>query len=133
MQACYTDNATFSDAVFSNLNAIQVRAMWKMFCLKSESLKIDFCNIMANEKSGSAQWTATYIFSTTGNNVVNNITANFEFENGKIIKHIDTFSFYKWSKQALGLTGFLLGWPSFVKNKVKKEGMKALQDFMRGE
>jgi ketosteroid isomerase-like protein len=29
MQAAYTDTATFSDPVFENLNAAEVRAMWK--------------------------------------------------------------------------------------------------------
>lgn len=60
MQACYADNATFSDAVFLNLNAAQVRAMWEMLCKKGKDLKIEFKNIQADSHSGTADWVATY-------------------------------------------------------------------------
>lgn len=130
MQECYADNAKFSDPVFPNLKAEQVRAMWEMFCVKSKDLIIEFRNITANETQGKAEWTAVYIFSSTGKEVVNNICANFIFENGKIIKHTDTFNFYKWAKQALGLSGLFLGWMPFVKNKVQKAGMTALNEYI---
>ncbi len=130
MQECYADVATFTDPVFNNLDSKQVKAMWEMFCVKSKDLKIEFCNITADKTKGNAQWTATYPFSKTGRTVVNNITANFIFENGKIVKHADSFNFYNWCKQALGTTGVLLGWTSFLKNKVRKTAMKSLNDYM---
>ena len=131
MQDCYSDSAHFSDPVFLNLNAKQVRAMWEMFCVNGEDLKVEFKNISANEKTGSAEWIAYYIFSVTGSNVVNRIKSNFVFEQGKIVKHIDHFNFYDWAKQALGASGLLLGWTPFVKNKVRKVAMKNLDDFMK--
>lgn len=133
MQNCYADKATFSDAVFQNLNASQVRAMWKMLILKGKDLELDFKNVSANEKQGSAEWIANYTFSKTGRKVENHIKAIFEFENGKIVKHIDSFDFYKWAKQALGLSGILLGWTSFLQNKVRQTAMKSLDDFMKSE
>ncbi|MEP6512786.1 MAG: nuclear transport factor 2 family protein [Parafilimonas sp.] len=133
MQQCYAGSAIFNDPVFRNLNATQVKAMWEMFCVKSKDLKIEFGNITANETNGSAEWTATYIFSPTGKKVVNKITANFIFENQKIVKHTDTFNFYKWAKQALGLSGVLLGWTPLAKNKVQKAGMKTLNDYIIGK
>ncbi len=133
MQQCYAGSAIFNDPVFRNLNATQVKAMWEMFCVKSKDLKIEFGNITANETNGSAEWTASYIFSPTGKKVVNKITANFIFENQKIVKHTDTFNFYKWAKQALGLSGVLLGWTPLAKNKVQKMGMKTLNDYIIGK
>lgn len=130
MQDCYADNATFSDAVFQNLNSAQVRAMWEMLITRGKDLELRFQNISADEKSGSCEWIANYTFSQTGKKVENHIKANFEFENGKIIKHLDTFDFYKWSSQALGITGTLLGWTSFLKNKVQQKAMKSLSEFM---
>jgi hypothetical protein len=53
--------------------------------------------------------------------VINKIKANFVFENGKIKEHKDSFDFYKWAKQALGFKGLLLGWTSFLHNKVKQQ------------
>ena len=133
MQKCYADDATFSDEAFQNLNATQVRAMWKMLCLRGKDLELTFQNVTADEKSGSAEWIAKYTFSQTGRKVVNHIKANFEFENGKIVKHIDDFDFYRWSSQALGMSGKLLGWTSFLQNKVRQKAMKSLEDFMKAK
>jgi ketosteroid isomerase-like protein len=130
MQDCYADDATFSDEAFQNLNSAQVKAMWEMLIKRGKDLEIRFQNVSADEKNGSAEWIANYTFSQTGNKVENHIKANFEFENGKIVKHIDSFDFYRWSSQALGLTGKLLGWTSFLQKKVSEKAMKNLAEFM---
>lgn len=130
MQACYADDATFSDDVFKNLNSSQVKAMWQMLISKSKDMRIEFGQISANEKTGKAHWDAYYTFSSTGKKVINKIDANFEFENGKIVKHTDDFNFYTWAKQALGTTGLLLGWTGFLKNKIQTTAMANLEKFM---
>ena len=104
--------------------------MWEMFCVKSKDLQIQYDNVSADENMGNAHWTATYTFSATGKRVVNKIQANFTFQNGKIIKHTDIFNFYGWTKQALGLSGLLLGWTPLVKQKVRKMALKSLTDYM---
>jgi len=130
MQQCYADNAVFNDAVFKNLNAPQVRAMWEMLCVKGKDLKLEFKNVSVNNARGSAEWTAHYTFSATGKKVVNRIKASFVFENGKITFHTDDFDFYSWAQQAFGITGLLLGWTGYFKNKVQKQAMKNLHAFM---
>jgi ketosteroid isomerase-like protein len=132
MQGCYAENASFSDPVFTNLDSAQVRAMWEMFCVKSGDLDIIFRNINANETNGSAEWIATYTFSRTGNKVVNHIRADFGFENGKIVQHNDSFGFYRWARQALGLPGLLLGWTPFIQNKVRETARQSLERYMKG-
>lgn len=131
MQECYSEKAIFSDDVFIRLNSQQVKAMWEMFCKKGQNLSIHFSNIKADEKTGMAEWTAHYTFSATGKKVVNYIRANFIFENNKIVAHTDSFSFYKWAKQALGITGLLFSWTPFLQNKVRKQAMKNLTRFMK--
>ena len=130
MQDCYANNATFSDPVFENLNAAEVRAMWQMLITRATDLAFEFKNVEADETSGSAEWTAVYTFSATGKKVINKIKANFVFENGKIKEHKDSFDFYKWAKQALGFKGLLLGWTSFLHNKVKQQARNNLIKFM---
>jgi ketosteroid isomerase-like protein len=130
MQDCYSDRASFSDPVFKDLNAVQVKAMWEMFCVKSRDLTVVFKNIEAGEESGSAAWTASYTFSATGKKVTNHIAAHFVFENGKIAAHTDHFNFYKWASQALGAKGILLGWTKWVQKKVQTNGLKALNTFI---
>ena len=131
MQECYADNATFNDAVFKNLNTAQVKAMWQMLISTAKDFHIDFSDVSANDNTGKAHWDAYYTFSRTGNKVVNRIDAIFEIENGKIVKHTDNFSFYKWAKQALGTTGLLLGWTDVIKNKIQETGMQNLDKFMK--
>jgi hypothetical protein len=133
MQDCYADNATFSDEAFQNLNSAQIKAMWEMLIKRGKDLEIRFQNVSADEKKGSCEWIANYTFSQTGNKVENRIKANFEFENGKFVKHIDSFDFYRWSSQALGLTGKLLGWTSFLQNKVSEKAMINLAEFMENK
>jgi ketosteroid isomerase-like protein len=130
MQACYADNATFSDPVFVNLNSKQVKAMWEMLCKSGKDLRLEFKNVTATDSSGAAEWVAYYTFSATGKKVINKIAASFVIENGKFVKHTDVFNLYKWSSQAIGVPGKLLGWTNFFKNKIRQKAMGNLADFM---
>jgi len=130
MQACYADNARFSDPVFQNLGAAQVRGMWEMLVTRGKDLVLAFSNVQADGKQGSADWVATYTFSATKRKVVNRIHADFVFENGKIVLHRDHFSFYKWARQALGFPGLLFGWSGFILESVRQKAMGNLASFM---
>ncbi|MBC8047683.1 MAG: nuclear transport factor 2 family protein [Fimbriimonadaceae bacterium] len=130
MQQFYADEIEFNDEVFVGLKGKQAKAMWHMLVERSGDLSIIFSDIKANEASGSANWIAIYTFSRTGRKVINKIHANFIFNAGKIIKHTDHFNFWKWSSMALGLSGKLLGWTPFLKNKIRKVTSKMLQQFI---
>ncbi len=130
MQECYDDSATFTDPVFPMLDATHVRAMWEMFCKTGRDLHIEFEGIRADDHAGNATWTARYTFSATGKKVTNRITAVFQFENGKIVRHIDQFSFHKWARQALGFTGLLLGGLAFMRSTVRTKARRNLDKFM---
>ena len=130
MQECYDDGILFNDNAFPNLKGNQAKAMWHMLSLSAKDMQLTFDNVKANDTTGSADWKAVYTFSLTGNKVTNIIHADFELRNGKIIKHTDTFDFYKWASQAFGLRGRLLGWTSFFKNKVQGVTRQRLQAFI---
>jgi ketosteroid isomerase-like protein len=130
MQACYADNVEFSDNAFPGLKGKQAWAMWHMLTIAGGDMVLTFSNVQANETTGSADWVATYTFSLTGNKVINRIHADFEFKDGKIICHTDTFDFWKWASQAFGLKGRLLGWTSFFKNKIQTVTRGRLQSFI---
>lgn len=131
MQDCYAANAVFSDEVFQNLNASQVKAMWEMLIKAGKDLELEFKNVQATGTTGSAEWIATYTFSATNRKVTNRIKAAFTFENGKIVQHTDRFNFYAWAKQALGTPGLLLGWTGSLKQKVQQKAMQNLEAFMQ--
>jgi ketosteroid isomerase-like protein len=130
MQSLYADDAIFNDPAFTNLSAAQVKAMWEMLITRGKDLQLIFNNVEANDTTGSANWIAHYTFSVTGNKVVNNIQAQFVFENGKIKRHTDNFNFYRWSSQALGWKGKLFGGFSFFRKKVQQTAMANLHKFM---
>ncbi len=130
MVGCYHPDIRFSDPVFPNLSASEVSAMWRMLCSQAKNFELTFTDIQANEQTGKAHWEARYDFSATGRRVHNKIDAQFEFQDGKIIKHTDTFDFWKWSSQALGPAGLLLGWTPMLRKKVQKQAGERLARFI---
>jgi ketosteroid isomerase-like protein len=128
MAACYTPDAHFRDPVFE-LHGDAIGAMWRMLCERGKDLRLEFSNVQASGDSGSADWQAWYSFSKTGRKVHNIIEAGFRFRDGLICEHVDNFSFWRWSRQALGPAGLLLGWTPLIRNKVRAEAAKGLAAF----
>jgi ketosteroid isomerase-like protein len=129
MAACYDPQAEFSDEVFTDLKGPQVTGMWRMLCERGKDLKIEFGDVAADERTGRAHWEAWYTFSATGRKVHNVIQARFEFRDGKIVRHRDSFDFRAWMAQALGPVGRLLGWTGFLKDRVRKQAAENLAAF----
>jgi hypothetical protein len=128
MAACYHASATFRDPVFT-LEGERIGKMWKMLCSRGEDLRVEFSNVSADADRGSADWQAWYTFKSSGRPVHNIIRANFRFVDGLIIEHIDDFDFWRWSRQALGAAGLLLGWSPFIRAKVRSEAARALDRY----
>ncbi len=129
MIECYSENIVFEDPAFGILNGEKANNMWRMLCQNSKDLKIDYRGVSISGNQGRAIWEAHYTFSQSGRKVHNIIHSKFEFENGKISKHTDTFDLRIWAKQALGFKGFLLGGTSFFKKKLNAQTNKLLIKF----
>ena len=129
MAACYGPAVRFSDPVFPNLEGERAKDMWRMLCLRAEDLRVEFSNVSADDAHGSAHWEAHYSFSRTKRKVHNIIDAHFHFHNGLISEHIDSFGFWRWSRQALGLPGVLLGWTPLIQGAVRKQAAAGLDAF----
>lgn len=132
MAACYADDVQFSDPVFTHLQGGEAGDMWRMLTSRAQNFSLEFSNVEADDQRGSAHWVATYLFSGTGRTVVNRIQANFVFRDGKIVEHRDRFDLWKWSAQALGLKGALLGWTPLVQGAIRKQAAKGLAAFRAG-
>jgi ketosteroid isomerase-like protein len=128
MAECYHPDAYFKDEAFE-LKGKEIGAMWHMLCVRGKDMTMEF-SVAESDGNVSAHWEPKYSFSQTGRLVHNIIDAEFEFKEGKIIKHIDRFNFWSWSRQALGAPGLLLGWSSLLRSKVKKMAMGNLNKFM---
>jgi ketosteroid isomerase-like protein len=132
MARCYTDDVVFSDPAFGELKGEAARDMWRMLAQRAEGFSLTFSNVVADDRVGQAQWTATYRFSRTGRIVVNRIEARFGFRDGLIAEHRDSFDLWRWARQALGFKGALLGWTPFVQRAVRTQARTTLDAF-RGQ
>ncbi len=129
--ACYAPDVEFSDPVFPRLKGKRAMAMWAMLGeRKADPNDRWFENVKADDARGSAHWEAKYKFPLNGRPVHNKIDAQFEFRDGKIVKHTDTFDFWKWSQMALGLPGMLFGWSSFFRSALQKKLRQRLDEFI---
>jgi hypothetical protein len=126
MASCYAANARFEDPAFGELRGAEIGAMWAMLCEKAKDFRLEYADMDANDAQGHARWEAHYTFSATGRSVHNRISARFRFEDGLIVDHQDRFDLWRWSAQALGPVGLLLGWSPLVKGKVRKQALAGL-------
>ncbi|MFL5807983.1 MAG: nuclear transport factor 2 family protein [Flavisolibacter sp.] len=129
MAGCYHGEIEFTDPAFGTLRGADVKMMWRMLTSRNADIRITHDNVHANGNSGSADWQAEYTFTPTGRKVINKISSQFLFQDGKIIKQKDSFDIWKWSRQAFGWKGILLGWTSFMKKKIQTQANRSLSSF----
>lgn len=134
MQACYASDAQFDDEAFSLQGAPQIGGMWRMLCSATrdnETARASWKLEVSDITPRSAHWEARYLFGANRRPVHNRIDASFEFDaQGLITRHRDRFDFWAWSRQALGATGWLLGWSPMLRNKVRSMAADNLRRFL---
>jgi ketosteroid isomerase-like protein len=129
MAACYGPDAAFEDEAF-NLRGKQIAAMWHMLCAGAQDFSLEFSDIECDDYGGVAHWEPRYRFSATNRPVHNIIDSTFRFRDGLISEQRDSFNFWRWSRQALGFPGLLLGWSSGLRSKVQAQAMQNLEKFI---
>lgn len=131
MGKLYHRDIVFEDPAFGELSGPKPAKMWEMLLSrKGATPKITCKNVDADDKKGSAEWTAEYNYGPKKRKVVNHIQARFTFEDGKIVEHRDSFDLWKWSSQALGPAGVIMGWSPFMKKKIQKLANKQLENYI---
>jgi len=136
MAACYARDAQFDDEVFSLRGEREVTGMWRMLCEAvreqgRDVWQLQWQDVQAEGATGRAHWDAHYRFSATGRLVHNTIDAEFQFDKqGRIVRHRDRFDFWRWSRQALGAPGVLLGWTPMLRGAVRRKADANLQRFL---
>ena len=129
MAAAYAPDGRFHDPVFGELSGAEAGDMWRMLTSRAEDLDVELAEHAANGDQGTAHWIATYTFGATGRQVVNDIRARFRFQDGKIAEHDDDFSFWAWSRQAMGPLGTVLGWTPLLRVMVGRRARGDLEKF----
>ena len=129
MARCYHEHATFRDPVFT-LQGERIGGMWRMLTARAADLRAHANGIDADAETGRAHWIATYSYSATGRKVENRVDARFRFREGLIGEHVDTFSFWRWSRQALGPIGMVAGWTPWLRHTVQTRATEALDRYI---
>jgi ketosteroid isomerase-like protein len=132
MNACYAQDVVFSDPVFGTLRGDRARAMWTMLCGGLVDFGLTYEILDVDDATGRVHWIATYTYSVTKRRVRNEVESRFSFQAGLIARHEDRFDLWKWSAQALGLPGLLLGWTPLLRAKISKMAAARLDAFLNG-
>ncbi len=133
MTSCYADDVVFSDPAFGRLEGERAKAMWQMLIERGGSgLQIQYEILTADSDGGQVRWVADYTYGPKKRPVQNHVTAHITCKDGKIIEHHDHFDLWRWSRQALGLPGLLLGWSPFIKNKIQSTTHATLNKYLAG-
>lgn len=133
MGMTYAQHATFSDPVFPLLGTEEVRAMWQMLLSRSQDFSLNYSIAAENDDGARVVWVARYTFSQTGRPVTNRVVTEMRFAAGRIVKQVDRFSLWRWSSQALGLQGLLLGWTPLLRDRVQRQAAAGLRKFVQQE
>lgn len=129
MGLLYANHATFRDPVFPRLTAQGARLMWQMLLTEAEDLEISADIHEDTADRARVDWTARYTFTPTKRLVVNKVHTEMVIAAGKIVQQVDDFSFWRWSGQALGWKGWLLGATPLVRDPVQRKAAKSLKEF----
>ncbi len=131
MIACYHPEVEFTDPVFPGLKGKRAMAMWAFLCQrKADPASRWFENVRTSGEQGFAHWEAKYAFPLNGRPVHNKIEATFSFRDGKVVRHVDHFDFWRWSRMAFGPVGWALGWTPFFRKAVQKKLGARLDEFI---
>lgn len=131
MGALYAPAATFTDPAFGTLDAAEARAMWQMLLGRAQDLAVTWRVESETATHARAHWEARYTFAATGRPVINRIATDMTLAGGLIVRQVDHFDFWRWSRQALGLPGTLLGWSPLLRARVRSQARAGLARFMR--
>jgi len=129
MARCYHPDVRFTDPVFPMLAGREAGDMWRMLLARATDLQVTLDEARGDEDGAEARWTARYTFTRTGRPVVNRVHGLFAFREGLIVRHFDSFAFWRWASQALGPAGAVLGWTPMLRWKVRKDAALALERF----
>jgi ketosteroid isomerase-like protein len=129
MAECYAPDILFQDPAFGVLHGKEAGDMWRMLLGRAGDFALTYDSIKCIGQVASARAVARYTYSVTGKRVVNEIQARFAIRDGLIAEHTDVFDLWRWSRQALGASGWLLGWTPQMQHAIQTKARRTLKDY----
>jgi hypothetical protein len=140
MARCYHDKASFSDPVYPDLREERIVYMWYQLlgaaktpdvkdraknAHRMDDLNLEFQVLFGDERKAQVQWTASYAF---GKRLVRNeVLSTLAIWDDKIVRHVDEYNFWHWSRQAQGLTGLAFGAMPWYQRSVQRSAQSRLE------
>ena len=126
----YHEQIEFSDPAFGTLNGPEAALMWKMLLRSAKDLRAEYHIRSVTGSTAKVHWEAFYTYGKDKRKVHNKVEATLEIADGKIIRHKDKYSLWKWASQTMGINGIIIGWTSFFKKRLQKQSKEMLQRFL---
>lgn len=133
MAACYHPDAHFRDIAFDLRGQRQIHAMWHM--VSESDIRVTIEQIDARDGEGYARFIDVYTFGAgrgsrrAGRLVRNPIESRFWFEDGQIIRQLDSCDSRAWANAALGgVGGWLAGRVRPLRSFVAQKKLHAFVD-----
>ncbi len=126
----YHEQIEFSDPAFGTLNGPEAALMWKMLLRSAKDLRVEYQIHSVTDTTAKVHWEAFYTYGKDKRKVHNRAEATLEIADGKIIRHKDKYSLWKWAAQTMGLNGLIIGGTTFFRKRLQKQSKEMLQRFL---
>ena len=105
---CYHPDVFFTDPLYPRLHGAQAAAFWEMVFAEATDWRFELHDLAADADGGRAEWTARY--GLRGREIETQGRSLFAFRDGRVCRHYDHFSLWRWAGSVLGPAGLAAGW-----------------------
>jgi ketosteroid isomerase-like protein len=128
--ACYHAEIFFSDPLFPRLRGEAAADLWRMRFEPEKKREVRLLEASGDADGAMARWSMREELG--GRTVVTHGRAMFAFRAGRISRHYDQFSLWRWASQALGPAGGAFGWFGPFRWALRRRAARALERFSAG-
>jgi ketosteroid isomerase-like protein len=125
--ACYHPEVFLSDPLHPRLRGDPAADLWRMRLAGDGLDEIALEEAFGDEDGALARWSARGTVS--GRQVTIRGRSMFAFREGRIVRHYDHYSLWRWAAQALGPAGAALGWFGPFRWALRTRARRALERF----
>jgi ketosteroid isomerase-like protein len=125
--ACYHAEVFFSDPLHPRLRGRLAGDLWRMRLGEAGLEEIVLEEASGDADGAHARWTAR--FAVRHRPVTVRGRSMFAFREGRIVRHYDHYSLWRWAAQALGPAGAALGWFGPLRWALRARATRRLERF----
>jgi len=124
---CYHADVFYSDPLHPRLRGAAALELWRMRLAQGDAFEVRLDEASGDAEGVLASWTVRS--RPHGRSVEMRGRAMFAFRDGRISRHYEHFSLWRWAAQALGPAGTALGWFGPFRWALRQRAARALERF----